>query len=261
MWKMTTCIGHILQRNYLLKCVFQGKIEGITRWRRRCKQLLGDLKAKRSTRKTKHSITLSGELAFERAMDLSQDKLCNESNTQGIWLAEKLSASQGFLCMQRMAQQLAFLSCISDIYSSKFSSVNAYTDWNLPWFSSVPPVKCYRKVPQIIWRLLRSTSFTIHPTIPSRGMGFLSSALEPTQLYPRGQSSQGMKQTTPLHLVMRLRICEAILALSHTSAWYGAQLSTRTTSFLPPAYFLFPYSHSAIPLAWILLVPVTLVPD
>jgi len=42
-----------------------------------------------------------------------------------------------------------------------------------------------REVPQIIWYLLPSTSFPIHPTIPSRGMGFLSSAMEPTQLYPR----------------------------------------------------------------------------
>jgi len=51
---MTICIGEILQRNCLLKCVLQGKIEGFTRWWRRCKQLLGDLKAKRSTWKTKH---------------------------------------------------------------------------------------------------------------------------------------------------------------------------------------------------------------
>jgi hypothetical protein len=49
MCKMTTCTGHILQRNCLLKCVLQVKIEGITRCRRRCKQLLGDLKAKKST--------------------------------------------------------------------------------------------------------------------------------------------------------------------------------------------------------------------
>lgn len=118
-----------------------------------------------------------------------------------------------------------------------------------------------RRVPKIIWCLLPSTSFPIYPTIPSRGMGFLSSALEHTQLFPWGQCSWGMKQTSPLHLVMRLRICGAVLALPHTSAWYGAQLSTRTTLFLPPVYFLFPYNHSAIPLTWILLVPVTLVTD
>jgi len=118
-----------------------------------------------------------------------------------------------------------------------------------------------RRVPKIIWYPLPSTSFPIHPTIPSRGMGSLPSALEPTQLYPWGQSSQGTKQTTLLCLVMRLRICGAVLALPHTSSWYGAQLSTRTILFLPPVYFLFPYNHSAILLAWILLVPVTLVTD
>jgi len=53
---MTTWIGQILHKNCLLKCVLQGKIVGMRRWRRRCKQLLGDFKAKRSTVnwKTKH---------------------------------------------------------------------------------------------------------------------------------------------------------------------------------------------------------------
>jgi hypothetical protein len=95
-----------LHRNCLLKANLQGKIEGMKRWRR-CRQLLGDFNAKRSTGnwRTKQQITLSGELAFEQAMDLSQDKLCHESNTKAIWLAEKLSAPPRFLCMQRMNKQ------------------------------------------------------------------------------------------------------------------------------------------------------------
>jgi hypothetical protein len=49
--RTATWIGHILHRNYLLKCVIEGKIEGrievIGRRGRRCKQLLNDLRAAR----------------------------------------------------------------------------------------------------------------------------------------------------------------------------------------------------------------------
>jgi hypothetical protein len=40
-------IGHILRRNCLLKHVIEGKVEGKSRWRRRRKQLLNDLKERR----------------------------------------------------------------------------------------------------------------------------------------------------------------------------------------------------------------------
>jgi hypothetical protein len=36
---------------------------------------------------------------------------------------------------------------------------------------------------------------------------------------PLGWSGQGMKLTTHLHLVPRLRMCEAIPPLYHTSSW------------------------------------------
>jgi hypothetical protein len=40
-------IGHTLCRNCLLKHDIEGKIEGKTKWGRRCKQILDDLNKKR----------------------------------------------------------------------------------------------------------------------------------------------------------------------------------------------------------------------
>jgi hypothetical protein len=37
-----------------------------------------------------------------------------------------------------------------------------------------------------------------------------------------GCSGQTVKLTTYLHLMSRLRVCEAIFPLPHTSAWHGA---------------------------------------
>jgi hypothetical protein len=60
-----TCIGQILRRNYLLKHVTEGKMEGWIevsgRRGRRCKQLLDDLKEKRGYGKLK-------EEALDRTM-------------------------------------------------------------------------------------------------------------------------------------------------------------------------------------------------
>jgi len=42
-------IGHILHRNCLLEHVIEGKIEGMIRRGRRCKQLLDDLRKREDT--------------------------------------------------------------------------------------------------------------------------------------------------------------------------------------------------------------------
>jgi hypothetical protein len=55
--RKTNWVGHILRRKCLLKHVFEGKIYGIIelmgRRRRRCKQLLDDVKEKRAYSKLK----------------------------------------------------------------------------------------------------------------------------------------------------------------------------------------------------------------
>ena len=48
-------IGHVLRRNCLLKHVFEGKIKGVGRRRRRRKQILDDLKEKRGYCKLKEA--------------------------------------------------------------------------------------------------------------------------------------------------------------------------------------------------------------
>jgi hypothetical protein len=81
-------IGHILHRNYLLKHVIEGKLEGTGRRRRRRKQQLDELKEMRrywklSTEKldrllrrywmlgTEKLDRLCGDVGFEEAIDLS----------------------------------------------------------------------------------------------------------------------------------------------------------------------------------------------
>jgi hypothetical protein len=68
--KKANWIDHIFRRNWLLKHVtegkIEGKIEGTERQGRRRKQLLVDLKEKRR----KYYITLCGVVALEEAMDL-----------------------------------------------------------------------------------------------------------------------------------------------------------------------------------------------
>jgi len=46
-WKANWTGGHFLRRNRLLKHVIEGKIEGLERRGRRCKELLRDLKEMR----------------------------------------------------------------------------------------------------------------------------------------------------------------------------------------------------------------------
>jgi len=71
-------IGHILRRNCFLQRVVEGKIKGgieVTGRRgRRCRKLLDDLKERRDLQ-----IALCGELALEEVLDLSSDRLLNES--------------------------------------------------------------------------------------------------------------------------------------------------------------------------------------
>jgi hypothetical protein len=55
-------------------------------------------------------------------------------------------------------------------------------------------------------------------------------------LFSWRQSGQGMKLTTHLHLVLRLRMLGAIPPLPHMSAWRGAYLSARDN-------FIFLYSQ------------------
>jgi len=66
-------IGHILQRNCRLGHSVEGKIEGMVRRGRWCKQLLNDLRKWEDTGNwnRKHYITHCGELALEEAMDLT----------------------------------------------------------------------------------------------------------------------------------------------------------------------------------------------
>jgi hypothetical protein len=54
----------------------KGNIDGTRRGRRRCKQMLDDVKERGDTGKLKkkHYIVLAGELAFEEAVDLSSDR-------------------------------------------------------------------------------------------------------------------------------------------------------------------------------------------
>jgi hypothetical protein len=70
-------IGHILRGNCLLSNIIEGKIVGTRRRRRRCKQLLDDLKEARRCWKLKEEAqdrTLC-RTHFEKAMDLSQNRL------------------------------------------------------------------------------------------------------------------------------------------------------------------------------------------
>jgi len=75
--RKTDWIVHVSSSNCFLKHVIERKIDGkikVTgRRRKRCKQLLEDLKEKRRywKLKSKHYIALCGELASEEAMDLS----------------------------------------------------------------------------------------------------------------------------------------------------------------------------------------------
>jgi len=57
------------------------------------------------------------------------------------------------------------------------------------------------------------TGFRAHPA--SYPMGIRG-------LFPWAQSSLGMKLTTHLDLMPRLRLHGAVLPLLHTSSWYGA---------------------------------------
>ena len=52
-WKKDNWIGHVLRRNCLLKHVFEGKIKGTGRRRRRRKPILDDLEEKRGYCKLK----------------------------------------------------------------------------------------------------------------------------------------------------------------------------------------------------------------
>jgi hypothetical protein len=65
-------IGHILCRVCHLTCIIEGKIEGMGRRGRRCKQLLDDLKKTRSYWKLKQeALDLTvWRTALEEAMDL-----------------------------------------------------------------------------------------------------------------------------------------------------------------------------------------------
>jgi len=73
-WK-ANWIGHILCRQCLLKYVTEGNLEGTGRLVRIRKQLLDNLKEKKSDWKLKrqHWIALAEELSLEEAMDLSHD--------------------------------------------------------------------------------------------------------------------------------------------------------------------------------------------
>jgi hypothetical protein len=70
----TNWIGQILRRNFFLKQVIKGEIEGkievrIRRGRRR-KQILDDLTEKGRYCQLKQKVGLCGEIALEEAMDL-----------------------------------------------------------------------------------------------------------------------------------------------------------------------------------------------
>jgi hypothetical protein len=75
-----------LRRNFLLKHVIEGLIEWTGRRGRRRKELLDDLKKRRCYCKLKEAVldALSGELALEEAMDLTQDRLRNELINSGV---------------------------------------------------------------------------------------------------------------------------------------------------------------------------------
>jgi hypothetical protein len=73
-----------LHQNSLLKHVFEGEIDGrieVTgRRRRRCRQLLDDLKEKRGYFKLKEEALdcILGEITLEEAVDLPYNRLQNE---------------------------------------------------------------------------------------------------------------------------------------------------------------------------------------
>jgi hypothetical protein len=74
---------NMLHRNCLLNHVIEGKIRGMRRRSRRSKQLLDDFKGKRRywnlvVWKRKHSVAISGDLALEKPMVLSQDWIRKE---------------------------------------------------------------------------------------------------------------------------------------------------------------------------------------
>jgi hypothetical protein len=75
-------IHHILRRNYLLKYVIEGKIEGKRRRGRRRKQLVYDLKEKRRYWNLKEETPehTACRTRFEVATDLSQDRLGDDEN-------------------------------------------------------------------------------------------------------------------------------------------------------------------------------------
>jgi len=113
---MAIWIGHTLHRNYLLKHVIEGKLEGTGRWEIRRKQLLDDVKGKTEYTgiwNRKHEIALSGEIALKEPMDLWQERLRDDHDIKHYYIYHALS------CHYEMHTDLI-------LYNYKFYSFTLY---------------------------------------------------------------------------------------------------------------------------------------
>lgn len=61
-----------------------------------------------------------------------------------------------------------------------------------------------------------------YTTVYRLALGPTQPPIQQVQLFPWGQSSQGMKLTTHLFLVQRLRMCGAVFPLPRMSPCHGA---------------------------------------